>query len=587
MPKTGLFSAIVAAFIIQSYQTLSPADSSDKTNALLTQISQQFVNISNGTPLASVAAQSSQQLKPPASAVRVNVLWFLSLVISLNCGLYATLMQQWARQYRELTHDYGAPHKDGGIRAFLFAGLRRFGMLKQVVTPLTGLLHISVFLFLAGLVDFLIPVHTTVAYTTLACIGMFALPYAILTVLPNIYLNFPYSTPMSGITWRLTHVCVLIFFQIIRPFKNYSMRVLSSVFLVFLVSARNMPNSSLTATLSFFWEISIKSWEAFDNLEATHRRYLSDGLQKSIIKFSAACAPPTVDADTLGWTLTTLLRNEEIENFVACVPGLFDSRAVLDANSAILPLMSDKKWTNPILGSRLHDLLKTCIPGTSSLTEEFRKRRLQVCLKSLWYCGKAYNHPENLEPLPSYVCVFLAGPKMIRRIRREQDLAARVIGCCFGALVAKKLSGDINVRNRDRSVICLSAILGIGSLDVMSLLGRPGAIELASIVSLRLADGDNDSLVDDAMRSDILDVVKQTLHILSEVLARGPVDFPPHQVAQLHEMYSEAPNWLKDELEIWRLPPISSSEPARQSQTDISHVTTTTRGPSADWRGTR
>ena len=94
-------------------------------------------------------------------------------------------MQQWARQYRELTQYHGAPHKDGGIRAFLFAGLRRFGMLKQVVTPLTGLLHISVFLFLAGLVDFLIPVHTTVAYTTLACIGMFALPYAILTVLPT------------------------------------------------------------------------------------------------------------------------------------------------------------------------------------------------------------------------------------------------------------------------------------------------------------------------------------------------------------------------------------------------------------------
>ena len=567
-----LFSAIVAAFIIQSYQTLSP-NSSDTTNALLTQISQQFVNISNGTPLASVAAQSSQQLKPPASAVRVNVLWFLSLVISLNCGLYATLMQQWARQYRELTHDYGAPHKDGGIRAFLFAGLRRFGMLRQVVTPLTGLLHISVFLFLAGLVDFLIPVHTTVAYTTLGCIGMFALPYAILTVLPSIHLNFPYSTPMSGIIWRLTHVCVLIFFRFIRPFGDYSMRLVSSMF---LGSARNELDRRWKAIFTRFWEMSINYREAFDSLEATHRRYLSDGLQKSIVKFSAACAPPTVDADTLGWTLTTLLRDEEIENFVACVPGLFDSCAVLDATSAILPLMSDQKWTNPILGSRLHDLLKTCIPGTSSLTEEFRKKRLQVCLKGLWYCGRAYNHPENLEPLPSYVCVFLAGPKMIRRIRREQDFAARVIGCCFGALVAKKLSADINVRNRDRRVICLSAILGIGSLEVMSLLGKPRAIGLASILSLRLAGAD--SLVDDAMRSDILDVLKQTLHILSEDIFRGLTDLPPHEVAQLLEMFSEAPNWLKDEVEeIWRLPPISSSEPARQSQTDISHMSQQSR----------
>jgi hypothetical protein len=83
MLKTGLFSATVAAFIIESYQNLSP-DSSDTTNALLTQISQQLVNISNGTPLTSVAAQSSQPFKPTASAVRVNVLWFLSLILSLT-----------------------------------------------------------------------------------------------------------------------------------------------------------------------------------------------------------------------------------------------------------------------------------------------------------------------------------------------------------------------------------------------------------------------------------------------------------------------------------------------------------------------
>ncbi|KAH9066455.1 hypothetical protein EDB87DRAFT_1543932, partial [Lactarius vividus] len=70
---TGLFSATVAAFIIESYQNLSPK-SGDTTNALLTQISQQLVNISNGTPLTSVAAQISQPFKPTASAVRVNVL---------------------------------------------------------------------------------------------------------------------------------------------------------------------------------------------------------------------------------------------------------------------------------------------------------------------------------------------------------------------------------------------------------------------------------------------------------------------------------------------------------------------------------
>ncbi|KAH9173291.1 hypothetical protein EDB89DRAFT_1850206, partial [Lactarius sanguifluus] len=76
----GLFSVTVAAFIIiiESYKQLSP-DSGVTTNALLTHISQQLINISNGTPVASVAAQISQPFKPTASTVRVNVLWFLSV----------------------------------------------------------------------------------------------------------------------------------------------------------------------------------------------------------------------------------------------------------------------------------------------------------------------------------------------------------------------------------------------------------------------------------------------------------------------------------------------------------------------------
>ncbi|KAF8265188.1 hypothetical protein EI94DRAFT_368278 [Lactarius quietus] len=205
---TGLFSATVASFIIESYKNLSP-NSSDTTNALLTQITQQLVNISNGTPLTSAAAKTNQPFKPTVSAVRVNVLWFLSLVLSLTCALSATLMQQWARRYQELAHHTGAPHKCGRIRARIFHGIRRFGMARAIATmPL--LLHASVFLFFAGLIDFLFPINKTVSYTTLACVVAFALAYAILTILPNLYFDCPYATPLSGVIWRLSQVFVIV-----------------------------------------------------------------------------------------------------------------------------------------------------------------------------------------------------------------------------------------------------------------------------------------------------------------------------------------------------------------------------------------
>ncbi|KAH9164088.1 hypothetical protein EDB89DRAFT_2018638 [Lactarius sanguifluus] len=126
-------------------------------------------------------------------------------------------MQQCARQYQELAQQRGTPYKRACLRSFIFHGLRRFGILAGVVTPITGLLHVSIFLFFAGLVEFLFPIYTMVAYTTLGCIGMFTLLYAILTILPNIYLNCPCGTPMTDTTWRLSQFTMLgIFLAILR-----------------------------------------------------------------------------------------------------------------------------------------------------------------------------------------------------------------------------------------------------------------------------------------------------------------------------------------------------------------------------------
>ncbi|KAI9447792.1 hypothetical protein H4582DRAFT_25658 [Lactarius indigo] len=70
-------------------------------------------------------------------------MWF-RLAISLNCAHSATLIQQWARDYRELMQPRGTPHKSGRIRAFIFDGLTsRLGTLARAVTPITKLLHIS------------------------------------------------------------------------------------------------------------------------------------------------------------------------------------------------------------------------------------------------------------------------------------------------------------------------------------------------------------------------------------------------------------------------------------------------------------
>src|SRR6266853_1805667 len=93
--KTSLFSATVAGFLIESYKKLSP-DTGDQTVLLLGQISQQLAGFTNNT---NPNPPANQPFSPSASSICVNVMWLLSLVLSISSALFATLLQQWARKY--------------------------------------------------------------------------------------------------------------------------------------------------------------------------------------------------------------------------------------------------------------------------------------------------------------------------------------------------------------------------------------------------------------------------------------------------------------------------------------------------------
>ena len=545
--KTGLFSATVAAFIIESYKSLSP-DPGDKNTTLLGQISQQLAGVPLETLSQNLTAASNASFKPTNSAIRVNILWFLSLVLSLTSALSATLLQQWARRYLELTQHRGAPHKRARIRAYVFDGVKGTNMYRAVeAMPL--LLHISVFLFLAGLIDFLFPINDTVAFYILGYVSAFISVYAILTILPNLVLNCPYRTPLSGFAWRVSQVSALAILLIIRRLEGSLHETLSSLW-----QRTNRGLSGLRGPQPARWR---------ENLESqirTRRNRLIDGMRRSVM-LCATGAPWKVDAKALHWTLTVLDGDNEIEDFVARMPGYFESSAVPDATSAILSLMdapSDR--SDPILGSRIHDLLKTCEYGVSPLLDDARRNRLRVCLKSLWYCGRGYNQPTYSTPLPSYVRKIFAVPEMILKIRSEEDVSVRLIGRCFESLLAKKLARDVidHPKRYSRAgrgffvtqaeLMCLSTLFDATSKDVMDWLGQRGSISLANIVSL--ATSEPDLLAAGNIPSEALDVLQKTLEILLTELPHPSADLSGNLAVKFCKLYSKVDNawgtiWLK------------------------------------------
>src|SRR6266478_600923 len=168
----------------------------DTLSFYLAHIYQNVSSQPNGSPLPipSTLTDPIEKFVAPTSDVWVNGLWFLSLVISLTCALLATLLQQWARRYLEVAYPRYSPPKRARIHAFYAEGVENLHV-PWTVEALPTLLHLSLFLFFAGLAVFLFSVHHTIFRVVTAWIGICFIVYACLTFLPIVRKNSPYSGP--------------------------------------------------------------------------------------------------------------------------------------------------------------------------------------------------------------------------------------------------------------------------------------------------------------------------------------------------------------------------------------------------------
>jgi hypothetical protein len=97
---------------------------------------------------------------------------------------------------------YGNPLKSSRLRQYLYEGCERWYM-RKVAEAVPGFLHISLFLFFAGIGDSLLSINTKVALSTIVPIGASGLLYIFMTFAPIIYPQSPYQNSFSGIFWYL------------------------------------------------------------------------------------------------------------------------------------------------------------------------------------------------------------------------------------------------------------------------------------------------------------------------------------------------------------------------------------------------
>ncbi|KAF9075540.1 hypothetical protein BDP27DRAFT_1415325 [Rhodocollybia butyracea] len=169
----GLFSSVVTGFVAQSYPWLAPNDQVIQQNAV-----QRNSQITAQTNSAS------------ASAIRINAVWFLSLILALSTVLLGILCKQWLREHRRDTPTSSSKELLE-LRQLRFESLEKWGV-PALLASLPLMLQIALVLFFYGLLDLLWSLNFIVAaICTVATVISVSIPF-LTTILPAYYLlRFP------------------------------------------------------------------------------------------------------------------------------------------------------------------------------------------------------------------------------------------------------------------------------------------------------------------------------------------------------------------------------------------------------------
>ena len=280
---------------------------------------------------------------PPNSAVWVNSLWFLSLIISLTCALLATLLQQWAHRYMKVTQTRYSPHKRARIRAFFTEGVDKLH-LPWTVEALPALLHLSLFLFFGGLAVFLFNINHTVFKVAISWMGFCTSMYMCITFLPMFRHDSPYYAPLSSSAWYLYTGILVTLFRILER-------------------------------IAYRCNISDSIYECAQNLWLTYWQRTARGVEREFEQ-TAVEAPPEIDGRALMWTFESLDEDHELEQFFSGIPGFSSSNVVDDPQSSLDGLR------NGTVAYALRGLLqRTWLYNLVS--EAIKIRRIAICIRAI------------------------------------------------------------------------------------------------------------------------------------------------------------------------------------------------------------
>ncbi|PBK68525.1 hypothetical protein ARMSODRAFT_975925 [Armillaria solidipes] len=189
----SLYSAVVTAFLVESYQRLS----ADPVEALLSRISSQLDPSTNSSSF-------KPSYTPSSSDVAINAAWFSSLVLALSAVLITILVKQWLYHYSWMNSPVSgkSPRVAMALRHLSYTSLTSGVIYYSVVCP-SLLLIISLFLFFAGLIILLWTLNSIIAGLVTILTSCTTVYFLATTIAPSFN---PNSICRSSQAWYFYHL---------------------------------------------------------------------------------------------------------------------------------------------------------------------------------------------------------------------------------------------------------------------------------------------------------------------------------------------------------------------------------------------
>jgi Family of unknown function (DUF6535) len=278
-------------------------------------------------PSIAITPVTPPTFSPPKYIVWVNSLLFLSLTISLTCAMLVTMLQQWARRYLWITQRlHCSPHDGARMRAFFAHGVESLRF-SSVAEAIPSLIHISLFLFFAGILTYLFNINHTAFGAVVWWIAASAVSYVVITIMPILRADSPYYSPLSSLVFRVYAV------------------------LLYLFSSKDSRDLA--------------------------RKY-SVGFSRGIVKIAgeeATKSSTRIDSFILKWTFDahTFASDDQLDQFFEYIQDFYNSNQIVQRSLAILG--SSRKFSSALVA-----FLKRTL-SSNLVSESVKIRRFLMCVK--------------------------------------------------------------------------------------------------------------------------------------------------------------------------------------------------------------